>query len=188
MSGARVEVRLEDAAVQAAFRRLMALSTDQTPLMRRIGAQLRQHVDERFEEGKGPGRLPWQKSRGAEDEGGQTLIDTARLRQSITFRAGPSFAEIGTNVIYGPIHQFGGTIKAKTAKGLVFRVGGKRVGGRIGKGGFRVGSRIEGGSWRRVQQVTIPARPFLGIDDQDRAEISAIVAEQLARMTAGPTA
>ncbi len=36
------------------------------------------------------------------------LLDTGRLRNSVTFRSGADFAEIGTNVAYGAIHQFGG--------------------------------------------------------------------------------
>lgn len=165
MTGVRIEVN--DAAVQGAFARLFAFGSDQTPAMRRIAEQLRQHVDERFEDERGPGGVPWPKSWRAREQAGQTLTDTARLRQSITFRAGPSSAEVGTNVRYAAVHQFGATIRAKTAKGLVFRVGRTRSG------------------WRRMQQVTIPARPFLGLDAQDIAEMDAIVARHLARLAGG---
>lgn len=167
MTGVRIEVN--DAAVQGAFARLFAFASDQTPAMRAIGEQLRQHVDERFEDERGPGGLPWPKSWRAREQGGQTLTDTARLRQSMTFNARPQSVEIGTNVRYAPVHQFGATIRAKTAKGLVFRVGAAR----------------SGGSFRRLQQVTIPARPFLGLDAQDIAEVDAILRRHLARLTGG---
>ena len=167
MSGARVEIRVDDAQVKGAFARLFEFTDDLTPVMRSIGAQLRQHVDERFEDARGPGRLPWTPSRRAREQGGQTLTDTARLRQSMTFRADKASVEVGTNVAYAATHQFGATIRAKTAKGLVFP---------IGRGG-----------WRRVKQVTIAARPFLGIDQQDRDAIDAIVTDHLARLSgAGP--
>ena len=171
MTGVRIEV--SDAAVQGAFARLFAFGSDQTPAMRAIGAQLRQHVDERFEDERGPGGVPWPKSWRAREQAGQTLTDTARLRQSITFNAGPAMVEIGTNVRYAAVHQFGATIRAKTAKGLVFRVGRQRG----GKAGFR-----------RMQQVTIPARPFLGLDAQDIAEMDAIVARHLVRLAGGTPA
>ena len=158
MTGVRIEVN--DAAVQGAFAQLFTFASDQTPTMRKIGAQLRQHVDERFEDERGPGGVPWPKSWRAREQNGQTLTDTARLRQSMTFNAGPTMVEVGTNLRYGAVHQFGATIRAKTPKGLVFRQG-RRPDGKP--------------NWRRVQQVTIPARPFLGLDQQDLAEIRAIV-------------
>ncbi len=40
--------------------------------------------------------------------GKKTLIDTGRLRNSITARAYPNRAIVGTKVVYAAIHQFGG--------------------------------------------------------------------------------
>jgi phage gpG-like protein len=39
---------------------------------------------------------------------GQPLLDTGRLRSSITYNANASGVEVGTNVEYAPVHQFGG--------------------------------------------------------------------------------
>ncbi len=161
MTGARAEVAMDDAAVRQVFARLAALDGDQTTLMQKIGAQLRLHVDERFEDGKGPSGLPWKKSRRAQERGGSTLIESGRLLGSMTYVAAPRSVEIGTNVEYAAIHQFGGTIRAKTPKGLRFKVG---------------------GAWRRMMQVTLPARPFLGISQDDRDEMEAIVADHLAQL------
>jgi phage virion morphogenesis protein len=161
-----VRIVVEAAALKRAFDQLAALGSDLTPLMRSIGAQLRQHVDERFEDERGPQGLPWPKSLRARLEKGQTLSMTGRLRQSITFRASRSAVEIGTNVQYAAVHQFGATIRAKTQKGLRFRLPG-------------------GLGWRRARQVTIPARPFLGLDAQDRAEIGHIIRRHLARAALG---
>ena len=36
------------------------------------------------------------------------LIDSARLMSSITFKESRDRLDVGTNLIYGPIHQFGG--------------------------------------------------------------------------------
>lgn len=164
-----VRITIDDQAVQGVFARLVAMGDDLTPVMTSVGAQLRQHVDERFEDERGPGGTPWPKSWRARTRGGQTLTDTARLRQSITFNAGRNQVEIGTNVAYAPVHQFGATIRAKTAKGLVFRIGGGPQG------------------WRRVKQVTIPARPFLGLDAEDIAAIDDIVSRRIALLWGGGT-
>lgn len=160
--------------MQGAFARLIAFGGDQTATMRRIGGQLRQHVDERFEDGRGPGGVPWRQSWRAKEQNGQTLIDSGRLRQSITFRAGPSWVEIGTNVRYAAVHQFGATITAKTPKGLRFKAG-------VGQDGKP--------AWRRMMQVTIPARPFLGFDATDAAETLVILTRDIeAAAAAGPRA
>jgi phage gpG-like protein len=92
-------------------------------------------------------------------QGGRTMTDTGRLAASITHEADEAGVAIGTNVAYGAIHQTGGTITAKTSSGLRFRVGGQ---------------------WVTKQSVTIPARPFLGIDEDDEKEIEAISARFLA--------
>lgn len=41
-------------------------------------------------------------------KGRMTLVDTARLRNSINAHAEPGRVEVGTNVKYAAIHQFGG--------------------------------------------------------------------------------
>ncbi len=40
--------------------------------------------------------------------GRKILTDTARLRRSINYVAGGRFLQVGTNVVYAAIHQFGG--------------------------------------------------------------------------------
>jgi phage gpG-like protein len=86
------------------------------------------------------------------------LRDEGHLYASITHRASPTSVEVGSNAIYAAIHQFGGTIKAKDAKALRFRIG---------------------DVWVTKESVTIPARPFLGIDDDDRQMIVETVADAL---------
>ena len=167
--GVKVEVALDDAAARAVMDRLAGLDGDQTQLMRKIGDQVKLRVDERFEGGFGPGRVPWKRSRRAAEQSGQTLVDSGRLAQSITRNPGPRSVEVGTNVAYAAIPQFGGTNRAKTPTGLIFRVGGQA--GR------------SKGSWRRVMQVVIPARPFLGIDQDDIADIDAVVTDHLAKLS-----
>ena len=54
--------------------------------------------------------------------------------------------EIGSNLKYAAIHHFGGTIRAKRAKALRFRIGDTFV--------MKIA-------------VTIPARPALGENDED---------------------
>lgn len=168
-----VVITVDDTAAREALAGLGELGEDLTAVMEDIGQQLVTSVLMRFETGRGPGGAPWAPSARAQAEGGQTLVDTGRLRQSVTYLASAREVEVGTNVIYAAIHQFGGTIRAKTARGLAFTLP------------WLAGPDDDGR--RVVRSVTIPLRPFLGLDAEDAADISAIVADHLARAAAGGT-
>ena len=76
------------------------------------------------------------------------LIDTGRLMKSITYKLrGRHGVAVGTNVVYGAIHQFGG---------------------KAGRG----------------HSVTIPARPFLVVQDEDLQEIGEILKRHIAEALA----
>lgn len=109
---------------------------DMTPVMRSIGEVVINQTDEAFEQGASPAGKPWKPSARVKEKGGQTLVDSARLRNSITSEPTSKQVEIGTSVVYAAIHQLGGVIRPKTKKALAF-----------------------GGIVRR--SVTMPARPFL---------------------------
>lgn len=106
-----------------------------------IGAALASSTMDRFEDQRGPDGREWQPSQRAEKENGQTLVDQGHLR-IITHRPGDSQVEVGSNLIYAAIHQFGGEAGRNLA-------------------------------------VTLPARPFLGIDAADEREIGDIVTDHL---------
>lgn len=144
--GHEIELRL--GALVAAF-------GDLTPLMEQFGTALESGVSDRFDTETAPDGSRWSRSIRAREEGGKTLTDTALLKQSITSNAGSDQVEVGTNKIYAGVHQYGATIRAKSGAGLRFALPG-------------------GLGFRRVTEVEIPARPFLGIDDTDEAELRAL--------------
>ena len=160
---AGVSIRIDDKAAQAAFARLDAAGADLSPLMANLGAALLASTQQRFETETAPSGSPWPQSLRAALDGGKTLRDSGRLYQSLTYQAGPRQVEIGSNVVYAAIHQLGGKVSAKSAKALRFKVGGQFV---------------------TKKSVTIPARPFLGVDDGDRREIQDQVSAWLARAAA----
>lgn len=141
-----------DGRLSAAYDR----SRDLSPLMDSIGMAMETSTDERFDNEAGPDGMPWKKSLRAKEEGGKTLTDSARMRGSITHSASATQVEVGTNLIYAGIHQFGGRITAKSGH-LKFTLPG-------------------GLGFVSVVGVNIPARPYLGIgrdDEQTIAELSA---------------
>jgi len=109
MSGVALHVDLRGAeAIKDRFNSLILRLGDLTPAMDEIGSMLITSTLDRFEKGRAPDGTAWEPSRRAIEEDGQTLIDSGRLRASITSKAGRREVEVGTNVIYAAIHQLGG--------------------------------------------------------------------------------
>ena len=121
--------------------------------------ETRQEADQKAEDqartsGARPGKLA-----GRQTEGGKTLIQSAQLRNSIKSKSDATGFAVGTNVKHAATHQFGEpgrTIRARRKKALHFQVGGKWVS-------------------KKQVRIRIPARPFLGLSDDDMQEIKATV-------------
>jgi phage virion morphogenesis protein len=166
-SGAAVAFRLNDRELKRRAKEFganLAGANTQT-LMDQIAAYGLLATDRRFEKGEGPGGERWPMSMRAKLQGGQTLVDSARLRQSFGAEVTATMAQWGTNTIYAAIHQFGG----RTAPHVIEAVHAKAL--NIPGIGFR----------KRVSHPgsDIPARPFLGIDEADEVEIAAIADDWL---------
>lgn len=157
-----LEFRFRDEELQAmarAMRERLSRIRFQ-PLLTAIGNELVTSVSRRFETGTAPDGSRWPESLRVKHKGGQTLIKSGRLRDSIAGN-GPQVTarsvEIGTNLEYAAIHQFGGNIpphviRARRAKAL-----------RIPGVGFRKSVNHPGSS--------MPARPYLGLSDTDEKVI-----------------
>lgn len=138
--------------------------TSLRPVANRIGEHLVSSTIRRFNEQRGPDGTPWpplaastvlgeirrsdRTRKGALRKRSQArlmrrkiLIRTARLRNSISYRVQGTEIAVGTNVIYGRIHQLGGEAGSKT------------------------------------RRVLIPARPFLGISDDDLRYVDRVLAD-----------
>lgn len=129
-------------------------------LLDSVGEALVSGTLARFDAEEDPEGNKWEPSRRAQEEGGKTLSDTAILRRSIEYATTGDKVMVGSNQPYALIHQKGGTIKPKKAKKLVFK----------GSGGKKV----------FAKEVTIPARPYLGVSADDMEEVQATIADFLA--------
>ena len=156
MAGVRQRFTIDDVATRRFLDEAIRRGQDMSPAMDVIGNFLVTSTEERFERGEAPDGSAWPPSIRVQSQGGQTLVETGRMMQSLSHVFGRDFVEWGTNVLYAAIHQFGGTIKAVAGPFLTFRVGGR---------------------WVRKRQVTIPARPFLGISTGDEAEVANILGD-----------
>ena len=133
---------------------------DTKALMESVGEALVSGTLGRFDAEEDPEGNKWKPSRRAQEEGGMTLTDAAILRRSIEYAATSDKVMVGSNLPYARIHQKGGTIKPKTGKYLKFK----------GRGGNDV----------FVKEVTIPARPYLGVSADDMEEVKATLEDFLA--------
>lgn len=97
-------------------------------------------------------------------------VRTGQLRRSITHElvsADDSSAvyAIGTNIVYGPIHEYGGIVRAVNGPYLTFKTA--------------------DGQWVRTRQVSIPARPYLRpAFDAQAPKLADVVEDVLARAVA----
>jgi phage virion morphogenesis protein len=163
MDGVRIEVTLQDfPLMMAAFAGLAAASSDMTPLMEEIAFYGENSTKYRISvSNMGPDGVPWQPSLRVRRGGGHTLYESHRLNDSISSEATANQAMWGTNVIYARVHQEGATIHAKEGGKLRFELPGLGL-------MFR-------------DEVTIPARPFLGFSSEDQEEIASIAGDYFAR-------
>ncbi|MFQ3664674.1 MAG: phage virion morphogenesis protein [Sphingomonadaceae bacterium] len=150
----QIRFTLQDQSLGRAIDRALAAAKDFSPAMAEIAQLLEAEIRQRFEDGQGPDGEPWKTSKRAREEGGKTLVDTAALLSSIASRSDATSAEAGTNLVYAAIHQFGGTIRPKRKRALATPFG-------------------------PLAAVEMPARPFLGFGDAERAEIPRILADHL---------
>lgn len=160
MSSVNVKV---DGDVQRLMKRLGRIAgVDKAGINNTIAEGLRASTIERFQAEKSPEEKKWKQSIRAREEGGKTLTKSTALRSSIRSEASADGLAIGTNDIRAATHQFGDTriIKAKRKKALRFRINGRWVS-------------------KKEVKVTIPARPFLGVSEEDEEEIKKLLGKAL---------
>ncbi len=164
MAGLSAEITFDDRRVVEALDRLRMLDRDAKPLLDAIGTGLVASTEARFQSGTAPDGTPWAPLNPAYAEfrrPGPTLVQSSALMRSITFRAGYHTLRIGSPLIYAGVHQWGATIRPVRAKALAFQMGGHLV---------------------LARKVTIPARPYLGISDEDEEMILETVDRLLGRL------
>lgn len=128
---------------------------EQSELLDSLGRLFQESTRERIEVTKtSPDGEAWK----ANSQSSSTLYDSGNLSASIDYQVSANAVAIGSGLIYSAIHQFGGTIKPKSADKLVFAIGNQLV---------------------FATKVTIPARPYLGASGDDKREALQMVADTI---------
>lgn len=149
-----IAIEVDDADIRAAFAKLVKEGENPEPYLNAIGAVLVSAIKHRFETGTAVNGTPWAPVL----RGGVPLRDTgAHLMNTTSYRVEGKAVVVGVAPSWAAIHHFGGTIRAKSAPWLVFKIGNR---------------------WSRKKEVTIPARPFLGIGKDDKDAILDVLSQR----------
>lgn len=143
--------------------------------MKTIAVELEESVRENFEVGGryskagsiigGPKK--WPKS-----QYGGSLIRTGNLRDSITSKSDKTSAQVGTNIAYAKIHNFGATVAGQT---IIPRE--KRALAFIWNGMRRIYAKVT------TKTHDIPARPFMVVQPEDIEGFKETLLEHLTQGT-----
>lgn len=133
-------------------------NTNFNEINKNVAVGLRNSTLDRFKKEQSPENKKWEKRKYGNNRK-KLLKNTGILKNSIKSKADKKIATVGTNLEYASTHQFGAKnmrIRAKNSKLLKFKIGNR---------------------WISTKEVTvnIPARPFLGISDEDTQEIKDVL-------------
>jgi phage virion morphogenesis protein len=138
------------AGPEAALAKLAPLK--EAKLLDGLARLIQQQTRTRIEEEKtSPDGARWK----ANTQGTPTLYQSGALSRSIDYAVTGSQVIVGSGLVYSAIHQYGGTIVPRDADALAFMIGNAFV---------------------RVQKVVMPARPYLGVSNDNASEIVDVAA------------
>ncbi|GAP66273.1 hypothetical protein MBSD_n1577 [Mizugakiibacter sediminis] len=164
MAGAMIEVRV-DGRAGAELARIADRAGDLADALREFGEYLLESHDRRFAQGVAPNGAPWAPlaaSTLARKRGPGILRESQRLRQSLRYQLAGDTLQFGTDVVYAAAQQFGlpaRTLRPKHGKALWWPGLPHPV--------------------AAVHHPGLPPRPFIGVSDDDLAELGRIVAGYL---------
>ncbi|WP_085025590.1 phage virion morphogenesis protein [Ensifer aridi] len=184
-------ITLDDTASEG-LSRLVNAAVHPGQMMSAMGAYLLTSTQRRFETETGPEGAKWKPlspstakrkiGRGRVRGTANILRVTTQLYQSLVMRSDETSAEVGTNMVYAAVHQFGGAIQqyARSQRLSLKKIRGGRA--RFVKHGTK------GAELRNItigeHTINIPARPYLGFSQADIARLLEIGEEHLLREAA----
>lgn len=149
---AKVKIDVDSHEVEQALANLRRGATVLEPALEEIGRIIKTRIGLGFKFSKTPHGAPWLPLKLRK---GQPLVDTGRLRSSITYEvSGSDSVTVGTNLnsehhghtyYYPRVHQFGAHIRPRWAKALRFK-------------------NPSTGESITSKGVYVPARPFMPLD------------------------
>jgi len=160
-------------AVRQRLQEISSRMSDLSPILRAIGDRVVEQTKRRFEsQGPAPDGTPWAHLKPATltaKKHKKILTETGHLRDSIRYRLiGQNAVAVGTNRVYAAIHQLGGRTPAR----IIVPVRKKAL--------FWPGAAHPVKSVKHPGSA-IPARPYLGLSEQDSRDIIEIINDYIMR-------
>jgi len=160
-----ISIDVDDEEIQSSIDQLIHRLGDLRSVFSSIGEYMVRSTEDRFQTQQTPEGQPWaplSASTLAQKKNSKILTETGRLRGSIVYQVIANKVVVGANVKYAQFHQLGTkpyVILPQKKKALYWKGARHPV--------------------RKVNHPGLPPRPFLGVSEADRAEISAIIGDFL---------
>lgn len=190
MSGLRIVI--DDADIMERLSQLERAARNPAQAMKEVAAALLQSTRRRFETHTAPDGQKWQrlsprtaaKRVSAKRKRGFERIlrvtpDTG-LYGSLTTYSDATTAIIGSNKQYASIHQFGGEVSIPERQQTI-HMATRKGRNRFVRANSRLNSKRSMDVKIKAHKVVIPARPYLGINDEDKAEILQTIEDHFRR-------
>lgn len=182
-----VQIRVEDSEVNRTLDGIIRASENPAAIMAAVATQMLQDTRRHFEKETGPdGPWPRLSPRTADKRIGKRrrgydnmLRVSGRLYNSLIQESGADYALVGSNLPYAALQQQGGTIQMPARDQEIFQ----NYNARSDSFDPRFRRRANSNFARTVKvgahTITVPARPYLYLDEADRAAIEAAATDAL---------
>lgn len=149
-----ITIQADSSPIEAVLKQLGSFDTLKSQLFDEIGQAMVVSTQERFLWQRDVGGNPWKISWRARLQGVETGRKDGHLVNGMSHNILNSGVEWGANQTYAHVFHYGAHITPKNGQYITFAVGGQ---------------------FRKVKEVNIPSRTFLGIDAEDEISILNIV-------------
>lgn len=179
MAGITFEIEIPEAEIRAGLGRIIDRLERPLPLYRDIGQHMADSTRENFRRETSPAGVPWARLRPATLRGRARqrlsldgiLRARGRLLNSLNVRTTTEGVSIGSPIPYAAIHQLGGEIERQARTQTIWRK--QRKDGSF-EAKFRkrkLKTSVASEHEVAAHSIRIPARPYIGVSDDDRAAI-----------------
>ncbi|MEQ1411436.1 phage virion morphogenesis protein [Acinetobacter indicus] len=149
-----ITIQADSSPIEAILTRLNQFDADKSKMFNDIGDDMLYATRKRFQYQRDVDGNPWKVSWRARLEGGETGRDRANLLNGMSYNVLNNGVEWGANQTYAHVFHYGAHITPKNGQYITFAVAGQ---------------------YRKVKEVNIPSRTFLGINAEDEATVLDIV-------------
>ena len=190
MTGRRTTLTVRRDDVDATLDRVDRVARDPSPIMSEISGYLVTATQRHIERERGPDGARWpglsprtaEKRIGRRRRGYRTMLRvTNRLYQSISGDHGPDFAAVGTNLPQAALLHFGGEVRQEARRQTIYQHYDERTDTFDPLFRTRRRSNFARDVDVAAHTITVPARPYIYVDDDDAAEIEHIAEDGFRR-------